>query len=163
MLPRIDRIGRRLLLLSGSVICMALHFAIAGLMATDGHFVPSVNGNSNLRWEIHGASAKGVIACSYIFVGVYGLTWVCAKCQSLARRLQPGNEREKEKANSMNRPPQAGFTHRKCSRSNTVRRALECPLPPTGSSTLHLHTLLLLLSTTSNGRPISFSACSVPL
>ncbi|KAJ9385860.1 hypothetical protein DTO063F5_4067 [Paecilomyces variotii] len=75
MLPRIDRIGRRLLLLSGSVICMALHFAIAGLMATDGHFVPDVNGNSNLRWEIHGASAKGVIACSYIFVGVYGLTW----------------------------------------------------------------------------------------
>lgn len=78
MLPRIDRIGRRILFLSGSVLCMALHFAIAGLMASDGHYVDSVNGNSNLRWEIHGPAAKGVIACSYIFVGVYGLTWVRA-------------------------------------------------------------------------------------
>lgn len=76
MLPRVDRIGRRPLLLFGSIACMACHFAIAGLMANYGHYVSEVNGNSNLRWSIDGAPAKGVIACSYIFVGFYGLTWV---------------------------------------------------------------------------------------
>lgn len=55
---------------------MALHFAIAGTMATYGHYADSVNGNENLRWVIAGAPGKGVIACSYIFTGIYGLTWV---------------------------------------------------------------------------------------
>lgn len=55
---------------------MALHFAVAGLMASRGHYVDEVNGNENLRWTIHGPAAKGVIACSYIFTGFYGLTWV---------------------------------------------------------------------------------------
>lgn len=83
MLPKIDQIGRRFLLLSGSVICMALHFAIAGLMASRGHHVDQVGDNKNLRWEIKGPAAKGVIACSYIFVGFYGLTWVC--CSQIHR------------------------------------------------------------------------------
>ncbi|THC93626.1 hypothetical protein EYZ11_006910 [Aspergillus tanneri] len=78
MLPYIDRIGRRLLLLSGSVLCMALHFAIAGIMASYGNPVDSIDGNANLRWEIKGSAGKGVIACSYIFVGVYGFTWAPA-------------------------------------------------------------------------------------
>lgn len=77
ILPKVDRIGRRLLLLSGSILCMALHFTIAGLMASRGHYVNQVNGDKNLRWVVHGAAAKGVIACTLIFVGVYGLTWVC--------------------------------------------------------------------------------------
>jgi hypothetical protein len=55
---------------------MALHYAIAGIMATYGNPVDEIDGNKNLRWEIKGAAGKGVIACSYIFVGVYGLTWV---------------------------------------------------------------------------------------
>lgn len=76
ILPFIDRVGRRKLLLSGAVLCMALHFAIAGTMATHGHYVDSVNGNANLRWEISGAPGKAVIACSYLFTAVYGLTWV---------------------------------------------------------------------------------------
>lgn len=67
-----------MLLLSGAILCMALHYAIAGTMATYGHYADSVNGNDNLRWVIAGAPGKGVIACSYIFTGVYGLTWVCA-------------------------------------------------------------------------------------
>ncbi|KKY24921.1 putative sugar transporter [Phaeomoniella chlamydospora] len=75
MLPIIDRIGRRHLLLTGSILCMGLHFAIAGLMASYGHYVSEIDGNKNLRWLITGAPSKGVIACSYIFVGVYGLTW----------------------------------------------------------------------------------------
>ncbi|KAH2539008.1 hypothetical protein KXW97_005365 [Aspergillus fumigatus] len=78
ILPHIDRIGRRLLLLSGSIICMALHYAIAGIMATYGNPVDEIDGNKNLRWEIKGAPGKGVIACSYIFVGIYGLTWAPA-------------------------------------------------------------------------------------
>ncbi|KAI1083688.1 putative MFS glucose transporter [Whalleya microplaca] len=75
MLPYIDRVPRRFLLLSGAVVCMALHFAIAGLMANYGHPVDSIEGNANLRWEIFGPASKGVIACSYIFVGIYGFTW----------------------------------------------------------------------------------------
>ncbi|OKL62525.1 hypothetical protein UA08_02415 [Talaromyces atroroseus] len=75
MLPRVDRIGRRPLLMFGSVACMICHFTIAGLMANYGHWVPEVDGNSILRWSITGPPAKGVIAFSYIFVGFYGLTW----------------------------------------------------------------------------------------
>ncbi|PYH47020.1 sugar porter family MFS transporter [Aspergillus saccharolyticus JOP 1030-1] len=78
ILPFIDRIGRRPLLMTGSILCMALHFATAGIMASYGHHVDSVAGNSNLKWSITGAPGKGVIACSYIFVGVYGLTWAPA-------------------------------------------------------------------------------------
>ena len=29
----------------------------------------------NLTWAIDGAASKGVIAMSYIFVGVYGFSW----------------------------------------------------------------------------------------
>lgn len=75
ILPFIDRIGRRTLLLSGSIICCCLHFIIAADMATLGHHVDEVNGNDSLKWEINGAPGKAMIAMSYIFVGVYGLTW----------------------------------------------------------------------------------------
>jgi hypothetical protein len=63
---------------------MACHFAIAGLMASRGHHVDSVDGNANLKWSITGPPGKGVIACSYIFVAVYGFTWVRCCFQSLA-------------------------------------------------------------------------------
>ena len=75
ILPYIDRVGRRTLLLIGAVSSLILHFTIAGVMATQGHGVDSVEGNSNLKWEVSGASGKAVIAMSYIFVGVYGFTW----------------------------------------------------------------------------------------
>ncbi|KAE8415176.1 general substrate transporter [Aspergillus pseudocaelatus] len=78
VLPYIDRIGRRFLLLSGAVACMILHYAIAGVMASYGNPVDQIDGNANLRWEIKGAPGKAVIALSYIFVGVYGLTWAPA-------------------------------------------------------------------------------------
>jgi len=42
-----------------------------------GRGVDQVEGNENLKWEVSGASGKAVIALSYIFVGVYGATWVC--------------------------------------------------------------------------------------
>ncbi|KAJ5179217.1 Major facilitator superfamily domain general substrate transporter [Penicillium capsulatum] len=78
MLPFIDRIGRRPLLIGGAIACMAVHAVIAGVMATRGHAVDSVNGNANLRWEIKGSSGMAVIAFSYIFTGIYGLTWAPA-------------------------------------------------------------------------------------
>lgn len=77
MLPYIDRVGRRNLLLIGSVTCMIVHFIIAGVMASKGNPVPNVNGNANLTWEIKGSAGMAVIAFSYIFTGIYGLTWVC--------------------------------------------------------------------------------------
>lgn len=76
MLPFIDRVGRRTLLLTGSVLCMIVHFVIAGVMASHGHAVSNVNGNANLTWEIKGSAGMAVIAFSYIFTGIYGFTWV---------------------------------------------------------------------------------------
>jgi len=75
ILPYIDRVGRRTLLLIGAISSLILHFTIAGVMATQGRGVDSVDGNDNLKWEVTGASGKAVIAMSYIFVGVYGFTW----------------------------------------------------------------------------------------
>lgn len=75
MLPIIDRIGRRQLLIGGAIICMLLHFTTAAVMATYGESVPSVLGNANLRLQVTGSAGKAVIALSYIFTGVYGLTW----------------------------------------------------------------------------------------
>ncbi|PLB37502.1 sugar porter family MFS transporter [Aspergillus candidus] len=75
ILPLIDRLGRRKLLLFGSVACMVLHYAIAGVMATYGTPVDDVNGNANLKLVIKGAPGKAVISLSYIFTGIYGLTW----------------------------------------------------------------------------------------
>jgi MFS family permease len=76
MLPFIDRLPRRMLLLTGSIVCCVCHFTVAGLMASYGHHVDSINGNSILRWKVdNSTAAKGIIAVSYIFVGFYGLTW----------------------------------------------------------------------------------------
>ena len=75
VLPFIDRIGRRPLLLGGAVVGLVIHFATAGVMATYGHPVDGINGNENLTWAIEGAPAKSIIALSYLFVAMYGLTW----------------------------------------------------------------------------------------
>lgn len=88
ILPIIDRLGRRNLLIYGAIAAMILHFATAGVMATYGRPVDSVNDNENLRWIIEGPAGRGVISLSFIFVGVYGWTWVsCPKptgrCYSL--------------------------------------------------------------------------------
>ncbi|KAL7275274.1 hypothetical protein RUND412_001782 [Rhizina undulata] len=71
----IDRIGRRPLFIYGAIIMAGLNFAVAGLMATYGHAVPMVGTNENIRWQVTGKPAKGIIACTYLFVALYGLTW----------------------------------------------------------------------------------------
>ncbi|OJJ08587.1 hypothetical protein ASPVEDRAFT_47720 [Aspergillus versicolor CBS 583.65] len=78
ILPYIDRIGRRLLLISGAILCMIIHYTIAAVMAVHGNPVDEINGNASLKWEISGAPGKAVISLSYIFVAVYGLTWAPA-------------------------------------------------------------------------------------
>ncbi|KAH6651989.1 general substrate transporter [Truncatella angustata] len=75
ILPFIDRIGRRPLLIGGAIICCIIHFTTGAVMAVHGHPVDSIDGNTILRWEIGGAPAKAVIALCYIFVGIYGLSW----------------------------------------------------------------------------------------
>ncbi|OJD38807.1 sugar transporter [Diplodia corticola] len=74
----IEKVGRRQLLIYGSIIMCALNFAVAGIMAEHGRPVDGVGENTNIKWQVLGHPAKGIIACSYIFVGVYGLTWAPA-------------------------------------------------------------------------------------
>lgn len=75
ILPFIDRVGRRQLLLGGAVVGTIIHFATAGVMAVHGYPIKDKPGMDNLTWAIEGAASKGVIAMSYIFVGVYGFSW----------------------------------------------------------------------------------------
>lgn len=149
MLPYIDRVGRRPLLLIGSVTCMVIHFIIAGVMASRGHSVTNIDGNYNLTWEIKGSSGMAVIAFSYIFTGVYGFTWV---------RLPPiclSNEAISILTKS-DRHRLHGSMPQKSSPSSIVPRVLVCPLLLIGSSTLHWPTSLPRHSTTSSGRHTSF-------
>jgi hypothetical protein len=44
ILPFIDRIGRRCLLMVGALICGVIHFTSGAVMASYGHHVDSVNG-----------------------------------------------------------------------------------------------------------------------
>ncbi|KAK0659860.1 High-affinity glucose transporter [Lasiodiplodia hormozganensis] len=74
----IEKVGRRQLLIYGAILMSALNFAVAGIMAEHGNPVDGVGENTNIKWQVLGHPAKGIIACSYIFVGVYGLTWAPA-------------------------------------------------------------------------------------
>ena len=144
ILPFIDRIGRRVLLLVGSILCMILHFAIAGTMASYGHYVQDIDGNTILRWRIGGHPAKAVIACSYIFVGIYGFTWVSTS----------PSQAKKNVLISIIRHQQAGSTARRYSRSSIAPKELASQLQRIGFSILPLPFLLLRLLRTSSGRRI---------
>lgn len=72
----VDKWGRRITLLTGSALMAGFLFAVAGLLAAHGHYVDSVDGNENIRWTITGAPSKGVIACSFLFVASFAVTWV---------------------------------------------------------------------------------------
>lgn len=63
VLPFIDRVGRRTLMIYGAIICCVLHFISGALMASYGHSVPDIDGNTILTWQITDtAAAKGIIA-----------------------------------------------------------------------------------------------------
>ncbi|KAI7574407.1 hypothetical protein KC343_g23109, partial [Hortaea werneckii] len=71
-----DRWGRRPTLLIGAFLMMTFMFANAGMMGATGEVVP--NGIDNVKAQsmrVSGAPAKGLIACTYLFVASYAPTW----------------------------------------------------------------------------------------
>ncbi|KAF1954853.1 high affinity glucose transporter [Byssothecium circinans] len=73
----IDRWGRRIPLVGGALLMATWMFANAGLMASYGKPAPpgGLNNIAEQSWEITGAPAKAVIACTYLFVASYAPTW----------------------------------------------------------------------------------------
>lgn len=72
-----DRFGRRPVLLVGSTLMMTWLFANAGLLASYGHAAPpgGIGGIPAASWEVGGPASKAVIACSYLFVASFAVTW----------------------------------------------------------------------------------------
>ena len=151
ILPFIDRIGRRTLLLTGCISCCIIHFCIAAVMATRGHGVAEVDGNANLRWLVTDkAAGKAIISLSYIFVGIYGFTWAptgwiyCSEVFPLEYRA---------KGVGLAAATNVSFflSTNACAHTDLLR---------SGSSTLLSHSSLRQLSPTSFGRRTSFSVSS---
>ncbi|CRG86023.1 High-affinity glucose transporter [Talaromyces islandicus] len=72
----IDRWGRRPTMLIGSTLMCIFMFANAGLMGGNGTPVPGgLNGTAAESMKVSGAPAKGLIACTYLFVASYAPTW----------------------------------------------------------------------------------------
>lgn len=72
----LDKWGRRPTLLAGSVLMSLWMFANAGIMGAHGVVVPG--GIDNVPQEsmrVSGAAAKGLIACTYLFVASFAPTW----------------------------------------------------------------------------------------
>ncbi|KAG0261849.1 hypothetical protein BG011_000612 [Mortierella polycephala] len=72
----IDKWGRRPVLLIGSTFMALWLFLIGGLMGKYGSAI-SFDGNSTTTWAISGndAASKAVIACSYLFVCSFAISW----------------------------------------------------------------------------------------
>ncbi|KAJ5986054.1 High-affinity glucose transporter [Penicillium sp. IBT 35674x] len=75
----IDRWGRRTPLLVGSTLMMIFMFANAGIMKSYGKPAGpgGLNNVAEESWDLSAApgAAKGVIACTYLFVASYAPTW----------------------------------------------------------------------------------------
>ncbi|KUM62043.1 hypothetical protein ACN42_g5086 [Penicillium freii] len=72
----VDHWGRRPTLLIGATLMMTWMFANAGIMAKYGVVVPDgIDGVAEASMLLHGAPAKGLIACTYLFVASYAPTW----------------------------------------------------------------------------------------
>lgn len=72
----VDRWGRRPTLLIGAALMMTWMYANGGIMATYGEVVPGgIDGVAEESMHLSGAPAKGLIACTYLFVASYAPTW----------------------------------------------------------------------------------------
>ncbi|KAF9883996.1 hypothetical protein FE257_002384 [Aspergillus nanangensis] len=73
----VDHWGRRPTLLLGAVGMLTFLFANAGLMASYGHAAPrgGLNKIEAQSWIIRGPPSKALIACTYLFVACYAITW----------------------------------------------------------------------------------------
>ena len=70
-----DYWGRRWTLLAGFFLMLAFMFANAGIAGADAAFVPRDQRTSEeVSMKLSGASAKGLIACTYLFVASYAPT-----------------------------------------------------------------------------------------
>ena len=71
-----DRWGRRPTLLIGAALMGIFMFANAGMMGAHGEVVEGGIGNVKAQsMKVSGAPAKGLIACTYLFVASYAPTW----------------------------------------------------------------------------------------
>ncbi|PWY68471.1 sugar transporter [Aspergillus heteromorphus CBS 117.55] len=72
-----DRWGRRPTFMIGSLFMAIFLYANAGLMATYGEPAPKggLNGVSEESWIISGHASKAVIACTYLFVASYAISF----------------------------------------------------------------------------------------
>ncbi|KAI9930496.1 hypothetical protein MW887_011250 [Aspergillus wentii] len=72
-----DRWGRRPTLMLGAVGMLTFMYANAGLMASYGSPAPpgGLHGVEAQSWEITGPPSKAVIACTYLFVASYAISW----------------------------------------------------------------------------------------
>lgn len=72
-----DLWGRRKAMLVGSALMATWMFANGGLLAVHGKDAPpgGVNGVAAQSMTISGAPAKGLIACTYLFVASFAPTW----------------------------------------------------------------------------------------
>lgn len=73
----VDRIGRRLTLIGGSISLTFWWFLCAGLMASYGSPAPpgGLDHIAEKSWLITGPPSKAVIACSYLVVASFAPTW----------------------------------------------------------------------------------------
>jgi hypothetical protein len=71
-----DRWGRRWPLIIGAFCMMSFMFANAAMMGATGEVVPGgVEGVPQQSMLVSGAPAKGLIACTYLFVASYAISW----------------------------------------------------------------------------------------
>lgn len=73
----VDRWGRRRTLLLGAIGMMTFMYANGALMAVHGKPAPpgGINHITAESWEISGPPSKAVIACTYLFVASYAISW----------------------------------------------------------------------------------------
>lgn len=72
----IDRWGRRPALLTGSVFMALWMFANAGILAKHGVVHPDgIDNNRAQSMSVTGGAAKGLVACTYLFVASFAPTW----------------------------------------------------------------------------------------
>ncbi|KYK57134.1 glucose transporter [Drechmeria coniospora] len=72
----VDRWGRRPTLLVGSVLMATWMYTNAAILATKGEIVPGgIDGVAAQSMRLTGAPAKGLIACTYLFVASFAPTW----------------------------------------------------------------------------------------
>lgn len=70
----IDRVGRRPLFLSGSILMLIWLSIAGGVMGSYGHYFVDPTATA-VRWRVEGAPARAVIAASYLFVASFAFSW----------------------------------------------------------------------------------------